>query len=1422
MAMKTMRRIAAIFSLLLVVGLVRGDFETPLAITNVKVVTGLGTTIDSATIVIAKGRIVSVGGLDSAPPEAERVDGTGLIAYPGFIDGHVHLGVPSTERTAEERQRTEDENPDPKLGPIPAMHQANRRGVRAHLRGREQFVPDGKALESHRNVGFTAALVAPRDGLFGGTSDLMDLAGGPIRRSVIATDVGMHASFQTGEPGEYPQTLLGVFALFRQVMMDARWYAELKNFIEQNPSKSEPLVIDPTLEALQSVLGRSRRIIFEANTENEIRRALELAKEFNLEIIISGGKEAWKVLDRLKAERIPVIVSLKFDDEPEYGRKAPKERGGRPGPRGPKKEGEREKSEDAPKLEGVEQPGKVTKEKDKDKEKKFYEPLRVRQEQRRLWEEQVANIIRLQEAGIPYAIRTRDFTNPADFLKNLRMVMERGLTEDAAVAGLATFPGQLFASKGQLGAIAPGRLANLTLMSKPLKDENSKVKFVFIEGKKFVVEGDEEKSEDSNKPKEEEKPQDSADAKAEGESKEASSAEPDSGPTFASELQSDRVPKTKTGGTVLIKNATVIPVASANLEGADVLIRDGKIAEIGKTLSVPTGVTVIDATGKYVMPGIVDCHSHLGLDGINESALAISAEVRIADVVNPQSVGIFRAVAGGTTTHHAMHGSANPIGGQNVILKLKYGRPASEMIVAKGTRTVKFALGENVVQANFPTNWGNRFPNTRMGVESTIRTAFREGTAYQSAWDEFNRRKAAGEAVVPFRRDIRLEALADILAGKISIHCHCYRSDEILRLFEVVEEFGIRVGCLHHVLEGYRIAPEIARHGSGASSFANMWAYKVEAYQAIPHNAALLTRQGVNASVNSDSSDTIRYLQQEAAKCVRWGGLNENEALRLVTLNPAMQLEIDQRVGSLEVGKDGDLAIFNGHPLNTFSKCVMTIIEGEVYFEDDAATGPTEGLTFRAPPESLDRTIPSTPHRAYAITNATIHTMSAGGDPAQTIANGTVVIVEDKIQAVGAGVAIPPGAGIVDAKGLHVYPGLIDAGGTIGLGEIEMVRPTQDAREIGTYNPHILAHTAVHPHSEHIPITRGVGFTTCLVRPSGGSIAGQSAVIRLDGWTAAEMSVVESLALHLTVPSLPLDLAAEWTEPAHHDCSTSCMRDVEAIEHLGERPFRRRGAMDEEGKKKQRDEHKKSLRDFEDYLAKAKHYAKVKELAAKDPKIEFEADLGLDAMIPYLKGEKPVAMEASNYKQILDSIEFAEKHGLKVILMRAPESWKLADELAKKQIPVILSPPTTYPSGDFEPWDSVFACPAELDRAGVRFCFGSGSTADAYNMSIEVGMAVAHGLPRAKAEFALTQGAAEILGIGDRIGSIEVGKQADLIVTTDSPLLATSQVSHVFIAGKPVGLSSLHTQNHDKFKNRPKPALPSVKDLRGPKSLTTK
>lgn len=388
----------------------------------------------------------------------------------------------------------------------------------------------------------------------------------------------------------------------------------------------------------------------------------------------------------------------------------------------------------------------------------------------------------------------------------------------------------------------------------------------------------------------------------------------------------------QTRGELLIKNATVLTAARGTLENTDILVRDGKIAKIGKNLSAGAGARVIDATGKFVSPGIIDAHSHSMIDGqVNEGSLAVTAMTRVGDVLSPKDIAVYRALAGGVTGGLLLHGSANPIGGQSITVKFKWGRPVSEYPIQGAPSGIKFALGENVKRSNFTPQPGQtaRYPRTRMGSIEVMRDAFRRARDYKQAWDDYRAKKTN----VPPRHDIELDPLVEILEGKRLIHAHGYRSDEHLNLLLLADEFGFRVATLQHGLEAYKIAPEIARRGTGVSIFADSWSYKLEAYDSIPYNGYILWKNGVVVSINSDSDERMRRLNLDAAKMMKYGGVPEEEALKMITLNPAKQLGIDKRTGSIEQGKDADIAIWTAHPFSVYSHVDMTIIEGDVYFD---------------------------------------------------------------------------------------------------------------------------------------------------------------------------------------------------------------------------------------------------------------------------------------------------------------------------------------------------------------------------------------------------------------------------------------------------------------------------------------------------------
>jgi N-acetylglucosamine-6-phosphate deacetylase len=366
------------------------------------------------------------------------------------------------------------------------------------------------------------------------------------------------------------------------------------------------------------------------------------------------------------------------------------------------------------------------------------------------------------------------------------------------------------------------------------------------------------------------------------------------------------------------------------LENASVLIGGGKILAVAPEIPTPPSAVVISAAGKHITPGLIDCHSHIATDGgINETGQAITAEVRIGDFINCDHFAIYEQLAGGVTAVNVLHGSANPIGGQNQVLKLRWGALPEEMKFASAPPGIKFALGENVKQSNWGEAFTSRYPQTRMGVEQIIRDEFLAAQQYGREWENWQRDQRG----LPPRRDLELEAIAEVLYGNRWIHCHSYRQDEILALLRTLDEFKITIGTLQHILEGYKVADAMARHGAMGSSFADWWAYKFEVYDAIPYNGALMHDAGVVVSFNSDDRELARHLNQEAAKAVKYGDVPPAEALKFVTLNPARQLRIDSFVGSLETGKDADLVVWNGPPLSNYALCEQTWVDGRKYFD---------------------------------------------------------------------------------------------------------------------------------------------------------------------------------------------------------------------------------------------------------------------------------------------------------------------------------------------------------------------------------------------------------------------------------------------------------------------------------------------------------
>ena len=854
--------------------------------------------------------------------------------------------------------------------------------------------------------------------------------------------------------------------------------------------------------------------------------------------------------------------------------------------------------------------------------------------------------------------------------------------------------------------------------------------------------------------------------------------------------------------SVAIRGATLVTVTNGTIPNGTIVLRDGKIAALGTDVDIPAGAEVVEASGKFVSPGLIDAHSHIAVDSINEWTTTVSSMTGIEDVLDPTDINIYRDLAGGLTTALVLHGSANPIGGTSAVIKMRWGKTRPEDLLFEGAMPgIKFALGEN--PKDLGQSWRDqgpkRYPLTRMGTEFVIRDAFTRAKAYQRAWQHYERRKQAGADVIAPRRDLQLEPLVEILEGRRLVHSHCYRADEILMLIRLAEEMGFKIATFQHVLEGYKVANEIAAHGAGASTFADGWGYKIEAIDAIPHNAALMTRKGVLVSINSDSAERARRMNTEAAKAVKWGGLSDDEALALVTINPAKQLRIDNRVGSLEVGKDADVVIWTHHPLSTYAIVERTYIDGQLYYhrqadvqrltelgEEKAQLVSAEGAEGLAPttaePHADPRVAPLPPSAGndngepagtnggslrtgiqgsgpvLAITNARIHPVTQPG-----IERGTIVIRGGTIAAVGADVPVPAGAEVIDATGADIYPGWIDARSTLGLQD-PGAGGYADTNEMLDFNPQVRSVVAFHNDSVSIPVTRANGVTTVAVTPSGGLLGGQVAVMNLDGWTWEESTVKAYVGSAFQFPTLG--------------------RPRRGPDPDRDKPY--------EDLKKDRDT---KLDELARLLEQARAYAK----AGPDR----PTDWVLEALVPVVEGELRLMTRANSETDIRDAVAFAERVGVKLVISGGLEAPLVAQELAEKEIPVIFGPVLTLPTREDLPHAATYAAPGELARAGVKVAFGTGDANNGRLLPYHVAQAVAWGLDRDEAIKALTIHAAEILGVADQLGSIEPGKMANLVITKGDPLEIRTEVTHVLINGRDVGLDNKQETLYNRYAQRP-------------------
>jgi imidazolonepropionase-like amidohydrolase len=870
------------------------------------------------------------------------------------------------------------------------------------------------------------------------------------------------------------------------------------------------------------------------------------------------------------------------------------------------------------------------------------------------------------------------------------------------------------------------------------------------------------------------------------------------------------------GAPVAIRGATILTVTRGTIPNGTVLMRDGKIAAVGTDVAIPRDAEVVDATGLYVTPGLIDAHSHIAADSINEGGTTVSSMTGIEDVLDPTDINIYRDLAGGLTTANVLHGSANPIGGKNAVIKLRWGKRKAEELLFEGAPPgIKFALGENPKRPGSGQGRGpRRYPATRPGVEYVIRDAFTRAKAYRDAWREYERRKAAGEDVIPPRRDLQLEPLVEVLEGKRLVHAHSYRADEILMLIRLAEEMGFKIATFQHVLEGYKVAKEIAAHGAGASTFADWWGYKEEVVDAIPYNAAIMVRKGVVVSINSDSAEHARRLNTEAAKTMKWGGLTEDEALALVTINPAKQLRIDHRVGSIEVGKDADVVIWTKHPLSSYATVERTYIDGIAYYDrqreerrltellkeksalastagergpsgepprtgaggqgragdtPDGAGANGAGAAERTPPgpatAGRGAPVPQT-GPVLAITNARIVPVTR-----PPIERGTVLVRGGRIAEVGADVPVPPGATVIDAAGGEVYPGWINARTTLGLAEPGPGGWYDDNAELLDYNPQLRTRIAYKADSDAIPVARANGVTAVAVYPSGGTLGGEVPVMHLDGWTWEEATVRPSVGLSFQFPSI-----GRGGGPGFGPAPEGPERSYEDL-------------------KRERD---KKLDELADLFDRARAYAKAKAAGARQA-----TDWVLEALVPVVEGRQPLITSVRTESDIKDAVAFAERTKVKIVVASGPEAALVAPLLKEKNIPVILGPVLTLPSRE-DAWHAAsYQAAGELARAGVKFAFATGDTTNVRLLPYHAAMSVAWGLDRDEAIRALTIHAAEILGVADLMGSIEPGKLANLFIARGDPLEVRTVVTHVFVNGRDVGVEDRHSALYKKWMARP-------------------
>ncbi|HEX9427518.1 MAG TPA: amidohydrolase family protein, partial [Candidatus Polarisedimenticolia bacterium] len=690
-------------------------------------------------------------------------------------------------------------------------------------------------------------------------------------------------------------------------------------------------------------------------------------------------------------------------------------------------------------------------------------------------------------------------------------------------------------------------------------------------------------------------------------------------------------------------------------------------------------------------------------------------------------------------------------------------------------------------------------PSTRMGNMALFRDAFTQARNYQAKWAAWRAKPESDRGPGP-DRDPKLDVLSDVLDGKLLVHVHSYRKDEILQFLKIADEFGFKVASFQHCLDGYKIASELKRRDIAVATFAQWWGYKVEAWDAIPHNAALLARAGVRVSLHSDSGSLIQRLYNEAAVAARYG-LSEEDALKAITLHPASTLGVADRIGSLEVGKDADIAIFTRHPLDAYTLVATTIIDGRVVFDRGTiptpsplppAPRPPKGPSGPPPAELVPAAAPVNDGGLYAIVGGRLFTMD--GPP---IDSGTVIVDKGMIREVGAGLKPPQGATVIDAKGGWVFPGFIEAQTQLGLTEISQVDAMRDDDE-GTdpVTPQLDVMDSYYTESDLIPVARMTGLTSAFAAPGEGNvIGGRGAVVRLAGLTPDAVLIRGAAALTINLGEPP---KARYG-PRNQSPQT----------RMGVAAVVREAFMKARDYKAKWDDYERKKKEFEGggtkpaapapASGKGKGAAAGKEKPPEPPSAP-DRDLKMEALLPALAGAMPVLVRAHRVDDILTAVRLGEEFHLKLILSHATEGYKVADLLAARKIPVVVGPITTQPDR-IETLGAIYDNAARLQRAGVTIAIQSGDTLNVRMLPYEASLAVAYGLPWEEAIKAITVNPAEMFGVADRIGRLKPGLEANLIVTDGDPLQPLYALRTLMISGRPVPLTSRQTDLYARWRD---------------------